>query len=549
MFRNFSIAQRLIFGFGVVLALVLAIGFVGGSGAKRLSRLTLDILHNDVQLQESCNRLRSNVLELRKIEKDMFIAIGNPDAVSRYLGEWKEYRENGLKRLALYERQAKREEDKQVVATIKADYTLYGDTFLKVAEGINSDRLTTTADALEEIGEIRPNMQRLNKSLHEHVKAIEVRVQRQTEEVDQLSTRILWFISVAVVAAFLLALVLVVLTVKGITGPLGQVNAMLSDIARGDGDLTKRLTYTSRNEIGAICNNFNNFVEKLHGIVSQATSNTIQVSDAASRMSDSASRIAASAEEMAAQAGAVAVASEEMAATSNDIASNCHSAAGNARQAADTTQKGFEVVKHTVNGIRERGEITKANADIVASLGERSDQIGAIVATIQDIADQTNLLALNAAIEAARAGEQGRGFAVVADEVRALAERTTKATREISEMIRMIQSETQQAIVSMEEGVKGTEEGATEATRLESSLMEILEQVNAVTMQVSQIATAAEEQTATTSEITKNIHRITEIIKGTADGAQETASDSANLSVLGDELKNLMGQFRLARQE
>ena len=116
-------------------------------------------------------------------------------------------------------------------------------------------------------------------------------------------------------------------------------------------------------------------------------------------------------------------------------------------------------------------------------------------------------------------------------------------------MIRVIQSETQQAIVSMEEGVKGTEEGATEATRLESSLMEILEQVNAVTMQVSQIATAAEEQTATTSEITKNIHRITEIIKGTADGAQETASDSANLSVLGDELKNLMGQFRLARQE
>ena len=546
MFKNLTIAQRLIFGFGVVLALVLVIGFVGGGGAYRLSSLTSDILHNDVELLSSSNRLRGNLLELRRIEKDLLMSISNPDAVSRYIGQWKEYRENGVKRLALYEKQAIRAEDKKAVASIKADYTLYCDTFLKMAEGITSGKLTSTAEGMETIMEIREEMQRLNKSLHEHVKMIETQVQKQTKAVDTLSKQIMTVISLAVLLSFALAIIMVVITVKGITGPLGQVNNMLSDIAKGEGDLTKRLTYASKNEIGAICSNFNLFAEKLHGIISRATSNTLQVYDAASRMSDNAEKIAHNAEEVAAQAGTVAVASEEMSATSNDIAGNCSMAVQIAQQAADTTQKGFEVVKHTVDGIRIRGEGTKVSAQLISSLGARSDQIGAIVETIEDIADQTNLLALNAAIEAARAGEQGRGFAVVADEVRALAERTTRATKEIGEMIRAIQNETKQAITSMEEGVRGTEKGAAEAAQLESSLMEILEQVNTVTMQISQIATAAEEQTATTSEITNNIHRISEIIQSTSQGAQATAGDADHLSKLGDELKQLMGQFRLS---
>jgi methyl-accepting chemotaxis protein len=320
----------------------------------------------------------------------------------------------------------------------------------------------------------------------------------------------------------------------------------LKDIASGEGDLTKRLEVQGKDELAQAAHWLNEFIEKLNRTLTSVSSTTATLASATYELNSTADQMATSAEEVSAQAATVATASEEMAATSNDIANNCHAAADSAQHAANTTEKGFQVVKHTVDGIIQRGERTKENATALSSLGERSDQIGAIVSTIEDIADQTNLLALNAAIEAARAGEMGRGFAVVADEVRALAERTTRATKEISEMIKAIQQETRQAIVSMEEGVRGTEKGAAEAAQLESALQEIMDQVNAVTMQVSQIATAAEEQTATTSEITNNIHKISEVIVGTSKGASDTAAASDSLSQLGDELKRLMGQFKLA---
>jgi methyl-accepting chemotaxis protein len=161
--------------------------------------------------------------------------------------------------------------------------------------------------------------------------------------------------------------------------------------------------------------------------------------------------------------------------------------------------------------MRKIADRVQNTARTVDSLGERSDQIGAIVATIEDIADQTNLLALNAAIEAARAGEMGRGFAVVADEVRALAERTTKATREIGEMIKAIQSETKSAVAAMNQGVQEVEAGTHDAERSGAALEQILAEIDAVTDQVKQISTAAEEQSATTGEITDNMSFFTSI--------------------------------------
>jgi methyl-accepting chemotaxis protein len=362
------------------------------------------------------------------------------------------------------------------------------------------------------------------------------------ESLKNLKQGIYLIIGITVALMVLIAIVSIFFT-KQLLRHIGTDPAHLEEITQqvAAGDLSFRFEQGKSGVYEAM----RQMVEQLRGLIGQLSETSIQLSSASSELKATAEQMSTGTTEVAAQAGTVATASEEMSATSTDIARNCHMAADSAQQAAVTTQNGFDVVTHTVDGIRQRGEEARTNAKNIESLGERSDQIGAIVATIEDIADQTNLLALNAAIEAARAGEQGRGFAVVADEVRALAERTTRATREIGEMIKAIQNETKSAIVSMEAGVKGSEQGAAAAGQLETALQAILEQVNAVSMQVSQIATAAEQQTATTSEITNNIHQITEVVHETSLGVQESASAASGLSRQAEDLMSLVRQFKL----
>ncbi len=203
-------------------------------------------------------------------------------------------------------------------------------------------------------------------------------------------------------------------------------------------------------------------------------------------------------------------------------------------------------MRNTLENMQTISEKVRRSATVVEQLGARSDQIGAIVATIEDIADQTNLLALNAAIEAARAGEQGRGFAVVADEVRALAERTTKATREIGEMIKSVQNETKSAVGIMNEGVQDMQRGTQEAGQSGEAIAGILIQIDQVTTQINQIATAAEEQTATTHEITMNIQQISDVVTHSARGAEEISLAAQQLQRLSVELQEMLDKFRLA---
>ena len=178
-------------------------------------------------------------------------------------------------------------------------------------------------------------------------------------------------------------------------------------------------------------------------------------------------------------------------------------------------------------------------------IGNSSNKIARIIKVIDEIAFQTNILALNAAVEAARAGEQGRGFAVVADEVRALAERTTRATKEIGEMIKAIQKETKDAVTSMEQSVSQVEQGTSHASESGRSLQEILDIINDVTEQISQIATAAEEQTATTREISSNVMNLNDLAQQNDHALHETAVAANDVSRQAEELKQLVGQFRL----
>ncbi len=339
----------------------------------------------------------------------------------------------------------------------------------------------------------------------------------------------------------LLLLFIMLPLLKSIT----SMTVRLKDIATGEGDLTKRIEVASRDEIGETARWFNTFVENLAGIISQVAANARQVTSVADGIRQNSAVMVSSSDDMAEQAASVAVAAEEMSATAFDIASSCTRSAGSAAQADQATATGVQVIQQTIEGMHRIAERVREAAANVEELGAKSNQIGAIVGTIEDIADQTNMLALNAAIEAARAGEMGRGFAVVADEVRALSERTTKATKEIAEMIRMIQAETGGAVKAIENGVIEVEHGTREAARSGEALGVITQEIQNVTQQMSQIATAAEEQSSTTNMISQSIRQITDVVHESSGKAQASSSSAEELSRLSNELQQLMGKFKV----
>lgn len=327
--------------------------------------------------------------------------------------------------------------------------------------------------------------------------------------------------------------------VRSILSPLRRTLEVVEAIQ--EGDLSGTTGVHQNDDIGRLAAGIDEMVFQISSVVSNISSHAKEVQVSSVKLLDASAKIASGVEEVVAQSVTVATASEEMSSTAQNIAESCHVAATGAKQAEREASEGARIVEETILSMRAIASRVGETASVVQELGRRSDQIGDIVGTIEDIADQTNLLALNAAIEAARAGEQGRGFAVVADEVRALAERTAKATKEVARIIRAIQADTGAVVEGMEGSVRQVEEGTLAAGRAESALRDIINHIDVLTGQISQVAAASEEQSATTHEISGNIHQISEITG--------EASRQVNGNVVAAEgLANLAKQMMAAIQ-
>jgi len=446
------------------------------------------------------------------------------------------------KAIAQFERIAKSDEEQRYWQRFKAD-------FQSVAGNVG--QFLELSDQYRAGGNARAYASMLALHLGEHAKAFNdmraaldqlVALQlkeadRQAAAADRLGNRITAAFMAALALALAGSIAISWLLARNVLGQLGGDPHVIRDAAQtvASGDLTAEID-VSRAKPGSVQDSVRAMIDNLSKLVADITDHSCSVATSAIQLHGNTEKIGIGFTRVETEIVSISTACDEMAATSADIAGNCRLAAERSSKANEATDAGVKVVTETISGMRRIADRVRSSSQTVDALGKRSEQIGEIAGTIEDIADQTNLLALNAAIEAARAGEQGRGFAVVADEVRALAERTTKATREIGEMIKAIQSETRMAVASMVEGVEEVERGVEASHQSEEALEQIRDIIGGLTSQIGQIATCAEQQTSTTRVVAQNIHHSTEALSETVHSSRQNAEAVTHLIKLSEDL-------------
>jgi len=449
--------------------------------------------------------------------------------------------------------------------SVRANVNKHGGDFRKIIEGVNNsldaviNPLNNAAQYINKIsrGDIPPEITEeyagdfnsLKSSLNICIKAINLLV----EDTQKLSTS-------AVEGNLSLRADIskhqgeYKIIVEGINNTLDSVITPVKEGVEAlkkmaEGDLTIKIESDYKGDHQILKNSINTVSASLNKAMTDVIDAIELTASASNRISSSTEEMAAGAQEQTMQATEVSSSVEEMTKTILDNTKNTSFASETAKNAGNMAKEGGNVVRKTIAGMNRISEVVTKSAETVKALGSSSDQIGEIIQVIDDIADQTNLLALNAAIEAARAGEQGRGFAVVADEVRKLAERTTKATKEIADMIKQIQKDTTEAVNSMQEGTTEVENGKQMANKAGESLEEIIKGAERVVDIITQVAAASEEQSSSSELITRNIEAITTVTHETATGIQHIAKAAEDLNRLTLNLENLVNRFTITKEK
>ncbi|GAB0147354.1 MULTISPECIES: methyl-accepting chemotaxis protein [Marichromatium] len=354
-----------------------------------------------------------------------------------------------------------------------------------------------------------------------------------------------WSMLGAASVALVLAALLGVLLTRLVVRPVRATTARLRDIAEGEGDLTQRLEVHGNDEIADLSHAFNAFIARIHTLVSQVAGAASQLSAAAEQLSGTSTESREHVAQQQREVEQVATAMHEMASTVAEVARNAAEAAQAAQNTDNEAEAGSAVVGEANTTIDALALEVESAAEAISRLAADSEEIGKVLDVIRAIADQTNLLALNAAIEAARAGEHGRGFAVVADEVRNLASRTQASTTEVQEMIERLQGGALGAVEAMERGRAKAGEGVAQTTHAAESFQTITQSISTITDMNAQIASAAEEQSAVAEEVNRSVSNINDGTAHAATTSGQIAHASEALAALALELQTLLGRFHI----
>jgi methyl-accepting chemotaxis protein len=538
-FANLSMRQKLSLAFGSVLAIMLACGLFSLVEMAKINTSMMGMTGKWEGVKDVAV-IRADINALRPAELSWLLAPSEQES-AKYESEIDAILKKTRDHMAKYEPSITLEEDRQLYRKFQTDFQQY----LGLHDQIRSLHQAGRDSAASSLA-LDQGTTALNGIQNDIVQVINAKYQRADADKAQVTseyTRSRTSIVVLLAAALAAGALLTVLVSSKVATPLGRLVASFNRGA--EGDLRVRVQVDGKDEVGQVSHGFNTFMERLQETIQRVTASSHQLAGASEEISAAAAQSAQGAKTQQNQASQIATAIAQMAATIAQVSENCRTAAQKARESAAEARDGGKAVDHTGVMMCDLAESVEKVGSQISELGKRSDQIGHIIGVIDDIADQTNLLALNAAIEAARAGEQGRGFAVVADEVRKLAERTGKATKEITEMITAVQQETRAAVEAMKRGTAQVEKGVQATNEAGETLRHIIAGSEAGADMIAQIATTANQQAAATDQINENVGEIAKITEQAVAGAQQSAKACEDLSNLALELQTLVSRFQV----
>nr|WP_077213121.1 HAMP domain-containing methyl-accepting chemotaxis protein [Bacillus dakarensis] len=463
-------------------------------------------------------------------------------------------------------------EEREKINSIKESLSIYFEENIKVVDTYESgDHELAFTMHMEEQRGIRK--EQVDPSINQFIQDMTKKIDDKKLLLDnqqKVQNTVFLIVNLVVMAG---GIVLAILTVRSINKPLKIMNRRLQEIAEGEGDLTQNIRVDSKDELGEMAASFNKMIGKLRELIIQVTHNAEQVAAASEQLTASSEETTRATEQIAATVQEVAVGTNKQVQSVNDTKETVHDLSASVRQIAASSEvvsttalqasekavEGNHAVTTVITQMNDINESVNELSRMVKTLGDRSGEISEIVNAITGIAGQTNLLALNAAIEAARAGEHGRGFAVVADEVRKLAEQSAGSAQEISQLISVIQQDTRQTVSTMEETTTKVAEGITSVHSTGASFDEIQKAVLEVTTQIQEVTSSVQEMSAGTDQMVENVDLITEISSVTAAGTQtmsaateeqlaameEMTASSSSLSRMAEELQEMIRKFKV----
>ena len=544
-FSNLKISKKLGLGFGLVEVLMAIMGVFALIQMSKVNSSTLELASDWLPSVRAAEDLRFEVSYVRRVEIQHILS-PNKETMDKYDRMLADRMTRVADAQKKYEPLMSSDEERRGYKEFQTNWEKY----LAVQKRVLDLSRENKKDQARDLSQVE-GLEAMTAAAKPLEDGVEINVkgadQSAKQAEDTYTSSRYWVIGI-LVSSIILGVIVATAIARTMAGAAGAMLHMIEDVAANNLAI-QDMEIRSQDEIGQAGLALNKMKNNLHEVVQSIAGTAEHVASASEEISSSATLQSQGAETQKDQTAQVATAMQEMASTVLQVSENSNKAAEASRKAAETARQGGSIVEDTLAKMRAIAESVSATAKKVEELGKSSDQIGRIIGVIDDIADQTNLLALNAAIEAARAGEQGRGFAVVADEVRKLAERTTSATKEIAQMIQTVQSETKVAVTAMEAGTKQVEEGVKSTSQAGDSLKEIIHMSEQVGEMITHIATAATEQSSASEEVNNNMEQIAKLVKESAEGAQQSAKACQDLSGLALDLQKLVGNFRLAEND